>query len=161
MQLHRSQQSCVDLLHMLRWPACSRHAACSNSQAYVFLSTSQQFKEHRKFSPKKKKKKYSLGQWAVTFAWQQQVTAYNGSCQVFPDRLSPAGTSDAVSGIITSRVCFKPKTRKTSTDRTLNSYHKIGDKLKLIYQELVVILLYCPSKIGIITKEPEPLAISA
>lgn len=66
MQLHWSQQSCADLLHMLRWPACSRHAACSNSWAYVFLSTSQQFKEHTKFPWRKKQ--YSLGQWAITFA---------------------------------------------------------------------------------------------
>lgn len=63
----------------------------------------------------------------------QQVTAYTRSCQVFPDRLSPARTSDAVSGIIISRVCFKPKTRKTSTDITLNSYHKIREKRKIIY----------------------------
>lgn len=105
--------------------------------SWVLLSSSKHtISFHEK--KKKRKKKSPMGQWAITLAWQQ-VTTYIRWCQVFPDRVNPASTSDAVRGISIwgSVLNQRPDISywKISTAVTPNSY-KIGN---LIFQEFVVI----------------------
>lgn len=66
---------------MLGWPACSRHAACSNSWIYVFLSTSQQFKEHSKFPRGKKSILWVNEQLSASHCIHQIMSGISGQAK--------------------------------------------------------------------------------
>lgn len=128
-QLYWSMRSCADLLHMLRWPARSRHAACSNSWIYVFFSTSWHFKAHSKFPWENKRSVFS-GSVSNYLCMAANDCILPDDVRYFQMRANPAGTSDELSGIIISEFISKQRpgiqSSKTSTGVTSKSYNKTG-----------------------------------
>lgn len=145
MQLRSSQQGWADLLHMSRWPTCSRHAACSNSWFYVFLSASRQFKAHNTF-PWRKRNVFpgSGSNYLWVSVWDhipQTVSGISGQgkssrCK---DRYQWCNT-----GHHYPRPCFKPNTRHL----VLENHHWCNTTLTLQDRELIhqkFAVIFCPA----------------